>query len=122
MKLVVDMNLSGDWADALQQDGFDAVHWAAIGPEGADDRVILNWARENDAVVLTRDLDFAAAISMLDLSSPSVIQLRIVQARPERHLPLVRRALSLHRDDLDRGAIVTIEEERIRIRKLSPRT
>ena len=122
MRLVVDMNLSGDWADALQQDGHDAVHWAAIGAESADDRVTLTWARENDAVVLTRDLDFAAAVSMLDLTSPSVIQIRITQARPERHLPLGRRALALHRDDLDRGAIVTIEEERIRIRKLSPRT
>lgn len=122
MKLVVDMNLSRDWVDALQADGFDAVHWAAVGPESADDDLILDWARDNDALVLTRDLDFAAAISMLDLTSPSVIQVRIRQARPDRHMPLVRRALALHRDDLDRGAIVTIEEERIRIRKLSPRT
>ena len=119
MRLVVDMNLSSDWVDALRTDGLQAIHWSSLGPESADDGVILDWAREHDAVVLTRDLDFAATISTLGLTSPSVIQLRINQVRPERHMPLVKRALALHRDQLDRGAIITLEEERIRIRNLS---
>jgi predicted nuclease of predicted toxin-antitoxin system len=118
MKLVVDMNLSTDWVPALRAVGVEAVHWATIGPQEAGDEAIMAWAHANEAIVLTRDLDFAARLTMRGLASPSVIQLRIDQVRPERHLSLVQRALSLHRRHLEQGAILTLEEERVRVRVL----
>lgn len=114
------MNLSGDWVSALRAADIDAVNWAAIGPQDAADEAIMAWAQANDAVVLTRDLDFAATLVLLRLDSPSIIQLRIDQARPDRHVPLVKRALSFHHTRLERGAIVTIEEDRVRVRALDP--
>jgi predicted nuclease of predicted toxin-antitoxin system len=118
MKLVVDMNLSIDWVSALRAVDIEAVHWATIGPHEASDESIMVWAHANGAIVLTRDLDFATMLTMQGLASPSIIQLRIDQVRPERHLSLVQRALSLYRPHLEKGAIVTLEEERMRVRVL----
>jgi len=69
--------------------GVEAVHWSSVGPFDASDEFILAWARANEATVLTRDLDFAAALMMQGRVSPSVIQLRVDQVRPERHLAVV---------------------------------
>jgi predicted nuclease of predicted toxin-antitoxin system len=119
MKLVVDMNLSTDWIPALRTVGIEAVHWAAIGPHDARDEAIMAWAYENEAIVLTRDLDFAAMLTMQGHALPSVIQLRIDQVRTERHLALVQRALSLYQSHLEKGAILTLEEKRMRVRVLN---
>jgi predicted nuclease of predicted toxin-antitoxin system len=118
VKLVVDMNLSTDWVAPLRQVGIDTVHWSELGPPDASDDAIMVWSRENHAIVLTRDLDFGAALMLHALPSPSVVQLRIKKIRPEQDIALVRRALSLHGTHLERGAIVTIEEHRIRARVL----
>jgi predicted nuclease of predicted toxin-antitoxin system len=118
MKIVVDMNLSSDWVPALRSVGIEAVHWAAVGAGNASDEAIMEWAEANDAVVLTRDLDFAAILTMERAGSPSIIQLRIGQVRPERHVGLVERAVALHHAHLEGGAIITIEEQRTRVRVL----
>ena len=118
MKLVIDMNLSTEWVAPLRQAGVDAVHWSEIGPQDASDDAIMIWSREHRAVVLTRDLDFGAALMVYAYPSPSVVQLRIKQVRPERDLARVRRAIALHGAHLERGAIVTVEEHRIRARVL----
>ena len=118
MKLVVDMNLSTDWVPALQSVSIEAVHWTTIGPDDAKDEEIMAWAHANEAVVLTRDLDFAAMLMIQGLASPSVIQLRIDQVRPERHLALIQRALSLYGKQLEEGAIITVEDERVRVRSI----
>lgn len=118
MKLVVDMNLSTDWVSTLRAKGIEAVHWATVGSLNAGDEVIMAWASANGAIVLTRDLDFAAALVMQGRASPSIIQLRMGRVRPELHLSLVQRTLSLYRRHLEKGAIVTLEEERVRIRVL----
>jgi predicted nuclease of predicted toxin-antitoxin system len=41
MKILLDMNLSPDWATVLVKAGHDAVHWSTIGDPGASDRVIV---------------------------------------------------------------------------------
>jgi predicted nuclease of predicted toxin-antitoxin system len=53
MKLVVDMNLSIAWIDALERRGFTAAHWSTIGPQDATDEAIMEWARANGAIGLT---------------------------------------------------------------------
>lgn len=120
MKLVVDMNLSVDWVPALESVGIKAVHWVTVGPPDAGDETIMAWAHANGAVVLTRDLDFAAILLRQGLASPSIVQLRIDQVRSERHLTHVAGALARHRRDLEEGAIMTLHHDRVRIRALDP--
>lgn len=118
MRLVIDMNLSIDWVAALQEQGVAAVHWSSVGSEDAADETIMDWARANQAIVLTRDLDFGIALTRQALIDPSVIQLRCDQVRLERHAPLVGQVLTEHAVHLDAGAIVTLDNERVRVRIL----
>ena len=52
------MNLSPDWIDIFVQHGWRAVHWSKVGDIRATDKTIMEWARQNDYVVFTNDLDF----------------------------------------------------------------
>lgn len=100
MKIVVDMNLSAEWAPALAEFGIDAVHWSSVGYEDASDEQIMGWAQTNDAVVLTRDLDFGSIVTLLGLQSPSVVQLRIKQVDHVVHAGRVKRVLLLQSERL----------------------
>jgi hypothetical protein len=57
VKLVIDMNLSPGWVSLLQEHTFQAVHWSSTGALNAEDAEIMQWARDNQAVVFTHDLD-----------------------------------------------------------------
>ena len=35
LRLLIDMNLSPEWADALASHGYIAVHWSTVGPASA---------------------------------------------------------------------------------------
>jgi predicted nuclease of predicted toxin-antitoxin system len=58
MKILVDMNLSPEWISTLVGAGFEAIHWSSVGNPRAQDIEILEWARRNDWIVFTNDLDF----------------------------------------------------------------
>ena len=63
MKLVIDMNLSPEWVPVFESHAFKAVHWSSIGDPSAPDTSIMQWARENEAVVFTHDLDFGTLLA-----------------------------------------------------------
>ena len=48
VSFVVDMNLSVEWIALLQQDGWEAIHWSAVGDPRADDATIMAWASAMD--------------------------------------------------------------------------
>ncbi|HEX3971456.1 MAG TPA: DUF5615 family PIN-like protein [Stellaceae bacterium] len=76
MKFVIDMNLSPLWCETLRQAGWEAVHWSAIGSGTASDAQIMEYARQNDSVVFTADLDFTAILATSRAGKPSLVQLR----------------------------------------------
>lgn len=63
MKLLVDMNLSPRWVGVLSDAGIEAAHWSALGANNAPDSEIMAYARLNNYVVLTHDLDFSAILA-----------------------------------------------------------
>lgn len=117
MKFVADMNLSPEWIPELAKDGHDAVHWREVGAENAPDATIMSWAASATRAVLTADLGFAAAVAMQRLTLPAVVQLRLGSTDPGEVGPIVRRAIRDHATTLRGGAILTIEPERVRIRR-----
>ncbi|MGH2611186.1 MAG: DUF5615 family PIN-like protein, partial [Tepidiformaceae bacterium] len=76
MKLLIDMNLSPQWAEFLEKHGFDTIHWSAVGNPRAPDTTIVEWAREHSRVILTHDLDFSRLLALTRASGPSVLQVR----------------------------------------------
>jgi predicted nuclease of predicted toxin-antitoxin system len=118
VKLLVDMNLSPSWVERLVRHGFEAVHWSTIGAVTAPDVEILTWANEHHFVVITNDLDFSAILAAGAVNGPSVVQLRTQDLLSEGAVRIVARALEAHREDLERGALLSINEGGTRVRML----
>lgn len=118
LKLLIDMNLSPYWVEALRTMGFEAVHWSTVGDTRASDRELLEYAAAGGYVVFTNDLDFGAILAASAVSSPSVIQVRATDLTPARLGSLVESALHQYGDWLEAGALITIEAARLRARIL----
>jgi predicted nuclease of predicted toxin-antitoxin system len=118
MKLLVDMNLSPKWVGYLAAAGYEAIHWSVLGAGNAPDSEIMAHARGGNFVVLTSDLDFGAILAITHGEKPSVIQLRADNLAHDVIGKQVVDALDRLGEELERGALVTIEPERTRMRIL----
>jgi predicted nuclease of predicted toxin-antitoxin system len=118
MKLLVDMNLSPRWVELLSKARFDAAHWSMMGPHDASDLEIMAFARMNDYVVLTHDLDFGGILAATHGIKPSVVQIRSEDIAPEVIGRPVIDALRQMTAELERGALVTVDPNRARLRIL----
>jgi predicted nuclease of predicted toxin-antitoxin system len=118
LKLLVDMNLSPRWVTVLRAAGHEVVHWSTAGSWTASDRDIMQFARDNDWVVLTHDLDFGNILAATGGSKPSVVQIRSGDVGVARIGTQVIGALALCAEELNAGALVTIDTSRTRIRLL----
>jgi len=118
LRLVVDVNLSPAWVDALMDAGWDAVHWTTVGDPRAPDQEIMAWAREHGRIVFTHDLDFGTLLALTGASGPSVIQVRALDVLPDHLAPIVLAALRQHSVDLEAGALLVIDESKLRVRIL----
>ena len=112
------MNLSPSWVERLVGHGFEAVHWSTIGAATASDVEILTWANEHHFVVITNDLDFSAILAAGAVDGPSVIQLRTQDLLSDAALSIVVSALEAHREAIERGALLSIDEAGSRVRML----
>ncbi|HXQ76562.1 MAG TPA: DUF5615 family PIN-like protein [Gemmatimonadaceae bacterium] len=84
----------------------------------ATDRTVLGWARENGYVVFTHDLDFGTLLALTRAVGPSVIQLRTHDVLPPNLEQIVVSTIRTYASELQRGAIVTIDESRGKVRIL----
>ena len=58
MKILIDMNLSPLWVDFFQQNNYKAAHWSSIGHPMTPDEEIFEFAKNQNWLILTGDLDF----------------------------------------------------------------
>ena|ERR1700760_2982860 len=112
------MCLSPVWLEYFASQDIEAVHWSDVGDPCASDRFIMDFARRNDMVVFTHDLDFGAILALTHAAGPSVIQVRSEDPVPEVIGVLVASAIMEHRAHLLRGALLTVEPDRMRVRIL----
>ena len=122
MKLIVDMNLSPRWVNILADAGIEAAHWSALGANNAPDSVIMAYARANNYVVFTHDLDFSAILAATQGDKPSVVQIRSEEVSPDVIGKHVIAALRQMATELEEGALLTIDPSRTRLRVLPLRS
>jgi predicted nuclease of predicted toxin-antitoxin system len=118
MRLLLDQNLSAAAADVLRSRGMDVFHAREVGLAATEDRDILQWCRMNDRTVVTLDADFHALLALAGSSTPSVIRIRIEGLRDAELADLISGVIDAVRDDLERGAAVTVNAKSIRLRAL----
>ncbi|MEZ4706165.1 MAG: DUF5615 family PIN-like protein [Caldilineaceae bacterium] len=118
MKLLLDQGLPRSSATLLRDAGIDAVHTGDIGYETADDAEILSLAGFENRIVVTLDSDFHALLALSGASSPSVIRIRIERLRANACAELLILLLNDWQDELESGAMLTVQPGRVRIHHL----
>ena len=118
MKILIDMNLSPEWADLLRREGMEAVHWSTVGDPRAGDPDIMKWAREKGCSVFTHDLDLGSILATTRAEGPSVIQVRTQDIMPRSLGSRMVNILRQYEVLLEKGALITIDEVKDRVRIL----
>lgn len=118
LKFIADIHISPLTVKALQNKGYDIIRITDKLPATSSDTEIVQMAYQERAVIITQDLDFSAIIAKSGLNSPSVVSLRVADAKPDIITRILTIVLPLIEDELAEGAIVSIDEREYRIRKL----
>ena len=118
MRILADLHISPRTVSLLRGLGHDVVRVNEILPATAADREILTRAAADQRAILTQDLDFSALTVLPGNRFPSVVSLRLASSRVEAVNEVLRRALPVIEAAVIEGAIVSIGDTRIRIRRL----
>ena len=119
MRLLLDQNPSPLLAEQLVAAGHDAVHVRSLGMSAASDVTILDEAAAAARVVVSADTDFGELLARTNAGAPSVLLLRRQDHRRAAQVAeLLLLNLPIVADDLDAGAIVVLDDDRIRVRRL----
>jgi predicted nuclease of predicted toxin-antitoxin system len=118
MRFIVDNALSSRVAEGLNEAGHDAIHVRSIGLASATDNEILSYAKMDRRVIVSADTDFGTLLALNNATIPSFILFRRSDKRPLSILKLLLSTIDSIQDDLDKGAVVVIEDNRLRIRIL----
>ena len=118
MKLLLDQGLPRSTVKHLHKFGIEATHVGELGLATASDEQILKFALQEGFVVATLDADFHALLAISKAISPSVVRIRIEGLRAEGLAALLKNVLEICADDLKRGAMVSVTEGTVRIRRL----
>jgi predicted nuclease of predicted toxin-antitoxin system len=119
LRFLVDNSLSPSIAEALRENGIDTVHVRDYGMAAASDSDILSRASAESRVVVAADTDFGDLLALSGEQGPSVVIFRGAgNRRPGRQALLLLANLDTMEKSLAAGAIVVLENNRIRIRDL----
>lgn len=118
MKLLLDQGTPRSAAALLRQAGHDTVHTGEIGMAESTDADILKRALSENRVVVTLDADFHALLALSEAIQPSVVRLRVEGLRAEQFCETLQNVIRLATDDLEKGAMISVREDQIRVRRL----
>ena len=113
MKLLLDTCIGGGAAAELRAAGHDVV-WAGDWPNDPGDGAILSRAHAEQRVLVTLDKDFGELAILHGQLHHGI--LRLVDFSVRQQAAVCSAVLETHGDELLRGAIVTAEAGRMRVR------
>jgi predicted nuclease of predicted toxin-antitoxin system len=117
-RLLLDQGLPRSTAALLRQIGWDVVHASEIGMSRAEDADILLRARAEARICGTLDADFHSLLAISGERSPSVIRIRKQGLDATALAALLQAIWPRVENALDSGALVTVTERSIRVRRL----
>jgi predicted nuclease of predicted toxin-antitoxin system len=117
-KLLADIHISPLTVVDLRANGYEINRVSDFISASASDDKIIELAILEKAAIITQDLDFSALVAQSGLNKPSIVSLRVSDAKPHRISTILKTVLPQIEPDLQEGAIVSIEETEYRVRKL----
>ncbi len=94
------------------------MHTGEVGLAAASDVDILNYARRENRVVVTLDADFHMLLALARAHSPSVVRIRIEGLSAAELVRVIQHVAVQCSEDLEHGAVVTVQINRLRVRRL----
>lgn len=117
-RLLLDQGLPRSTARLLTEAGWDVVHVADIGMSRSSDDDILRRALSEARVCVTLDGDFHALLVIGGERGPSVIRIRKEGLDASAVVALLEGIWDGIADVLGAGAMVTVTERSVRVRRL----
>ena len=117
-RILLDQGLPRSAAALLRQAGWDVIHVSEIGMSCADDADILQRARAESRVCVTLDADFHSLLATSGERSPSTIRIRKEGLDATALAVLLQGVWAKIADALNSGALVTVTERSVRVRRL----
>ena len=116
--ILLDQGLPRSAASLLRDEGWDVLHTGDIGLSRYTDIQILEFARNNQRVIITLDSDFHTILALENASTPSVIRIRLEGLRGHDLALLIKMIWAKIEPQVKKGAMVTVTESGIRIRNI----
>jgi len=117
-RILLDQGLPRSAVKILGIRGWDVLHTGDIGLSNASDREIIEYARKEGRIVITLDADFHAILAVENAREPSVIRIRQEGLRGDALSELIEKIWPKIQTQLETGALVTVTEKAIRVRKI----
>ena len=122
LDFLADMNISPMTVKRLKEQGWNIIRIQEVMDSKSKDRDILRYAREHNKVLITQDLDFSFLLAVSGHRKPSVINLRLENAKPEYVATRLADVVSAMEIELEEGVVMTVDETSVRYRNLPIRT
>jgi predicted nuclease of predicted toxin-antitoxin system len=118
MKILLNENIPPSLCPLWQEINWNASHANNLGLGGKSDVSIVEFAIQNEFVIITHDLDYSRIVSLSGKDKPSVLSFRLEKVS----LNLLFELINLNKIQLEhylqKGALVSIDETGFRFRIL----
>lgn len=118
MKFLVDMPVTPRAVAHLEGKGHAAVHASGVGLATEPDSTLIDYARDQERIIVTADLDFPRLLATHRASAPGVILFRGGSYSDDSMLALLDRVLERSNEQDLRHSITVVDRNRIRIHRL----
>jgi len=118
MRFLADMGVSWRVVQWLRDMGHDATHLREQNLHRLPNGGIFTKAADEQRIILTWDLDFTEIVALSNTRVVSAIVFRLLNTRSANVIRRLTRVLAESAQDLEDGAIVSVEENRHRVRLL----
>jgi predicted nuclease of predicted toxin-antitoxin system len=118
MRFLADMCVDIRVVGWLREQGHDAIHLRDEGFYRIPNGEIFKKGLKEDRIVITFDLDFAEIAALTGGEKPSVILFRLKNTRTPNVINRLSKVIQDSADDLQKGAVIVVEESRHRVRYL----
>jgi len=118
MRFLLDMGISNIVDAWLISIGYDSTHIRDNGLHRLEDILIIDKALKEERIILTSDMDFGQLFADTKTDKISLIQFRITDFTSVNIIDKLQLIFDKFSDHLTTGHIITVEDDRIRLRKL----
>jgi len=118
MRFLADMGVSQRVVTWLRAQGHDATHLRDEGLQQLENGDIFTKAFRESRLILTWDLDFTEILALSKTGTVSAVVFRLMNTRSDHVIERLGRVLLESAQDLEEGAIISVEEGRHRVRLL----